>query len=53
MEYEAAEVLARGLLAEHGLLEWHFGWNRRKRALGLCRYLERRIELSHHFVREN
>jgi predicted SprT family Zn-dependent metalloprotease len=53
MEYAAAEVLARGLIAEHGLVEWHFGWNRRKRALGLCRYRERRIELSHHFVREN
>jgi predicted SprT family Zn-dependent metalloprotease len=53
MEYLAAETLARQLIAQHGLIEWHFGWNRRKRALGLCRYRDRRIELSHHFVRAN
>jgi len=29
---------------------WRFGFNRRKRSLGLCRYTEQRIELSAHFV---
>ena len=46
-----AEDLAQRLLCEHGLAEWQFGFNRRKRSLGLCRYALRRIELSAHFVR--
>jgi predicted SprT family Zn-dependent metalloprotease len=53
MEFVAAEQLARQLLAAHGLSEWSFAWNRRKRSLGLCRYHERRIELSAHFVAYN
>ena len=53
MDYQAAQSIAITLLAEHGLREWHFGWNRRKRSLGLCRYRERRIELSMYFVRDN
>ena len=32
---------------------WRFAWNRRKRSLGLCRYREKRIELSLHFVMAN
>lgn len=52
---DGAEVrkMAEGLLAAHGLAEWKFGWNRRKRALGLCRYHLKRIELSVHFVVAN
>jgi predicted SprT family Zn-dependent metalloprotease len=53
MDFLTAEHLARDLLRAHGLLNWTFGWNRRKRALGLCRYRERRIELSVHFVQAN
>jgi len=53
MDFEAAENLAHQFLSQYGLVEWSFGWNRRKRALGLCRYRERRIELSVHFVRHN
>jgi predicted SprT family Zn-dependent metalloprotease len=45
-----AEELARRLMKRHGLEDWEFGFNRRQRSLGLCRYVERRIELSTHFV---
>ena len=37
----------------HGLHEWSFAYNRRKRALGFCFYEPRRIELSIHFVEHN
>lgn len=50
--HDAAE-LARRLMAAHGLTDWSFGFNRRKRGLGLCIYDSRRIELSIHFVVRN
>ena len=50
MQLTDAEGLARRLMGRHGLRGWEFGFNRRKRSLGLCRYTERRIELSTHFV---
>jgi predicted SprT family Zn-dependent metalloprotease len=53
MEFQAAAQMAREAMTQFGLAEWAFGWNRRKRSLGLCRYRERRIELSAHFVRAN
>ena len=53
MDFSAAALMARELMTYFGLHEWTFGWNRRKRSLGLCRYRERRIELSAHFVRAN
>src|ERR1039458_1461278 len=53
MEFGEVERVGRELIAAHGLVEWGFGWNWRKRALGLCRYRERRIELSRDFVRAN
>ncbi|MGN6367343.1 MAG: SprT family zinc-dependent metalloprotease [Phycisphaerae bacterium] len=53
MEMLDAERLASELMRAHGVGDWAFGWNRRKRALGLCRYQQRRIELSAHFVRVN
>ncbi len=53
MELQQAEKLALELMQMHGVEHWTFAWNRRKRALGLCRYTQRRIELSIHFVREN
>ena len=49
----AARDLARELMARHGLHGWSFGFNRRKRALGLCRYGARAIELSIHLVDRN
>jgi predicted SprT family Zn-dependent metalloprotease len=53
MEMSHAERLASELMRMHGVGDWSFAWNRRKRALGLCRYQQRRIELSAHFVRDN
>ena len=53
MEFGEAAGMARELMGRFGLSDWAFGWNRRKRSLGLCRYREKRIELSGHFVRAN
>ena len=44
---EAIEALASSLLARH-LPQWSFSFNRQRRTLGLCRYREKRIELSQH-----
>jgi len=49
----AAEALARSLLSSHGLDTWSFTFNRSKTNMGLCRYAERLIELSLHFVERN
>src|SRR3954469_8503976 len=62
MQLDDAARMARELMGEFGLngsglfgwgATWEFGWNRRKRSLGLCRYRERRMELSVHFVTAN
>jgi predicted SprT family Zn-dependent metalloprotease len=45
--------LALELMACHGLTGWTFGFNRRKRSMGLCRYALRTIELSIHLVQRN
>ncbi len=47
MDLDTAETLARQELDRFPrLAAWSFGWNRRRRAHGLCRYDQRRIELS-------
>jgi predicted SprT family Zn-dependent metalloprotease len=48
-----AARLARELLEAHGLSDWGFAFNGRKRAMGLCHYQRKRIELSRHFVWAN
>ena len=53
MEFAEAEMLGRELMRLFGVGDWSFGWNWRKRALGLCRYRERKIELSRWFVKAN
>jgi len=59
MELVEAAGMARALISDFGLngtlftAGWQFGWNRRKRSLGLCRYHEKRIELSTYFVGAN
>jgi predicted SprT family Zn-dependent metalloprotease len=45
-----ARRLALGLMAQHGLHDWHFAFNRRKRCMGLCRHATRSIELSIYLV---
>jgi predicted SprT family Zn-dependent metalloprotease len=49
----ATQSLALQLMAQHGLADWSFGFNRRKRTLGLCWYRRQRIELSLHFTLAN
>ena len=46
MNLAAARHLALSLLAEHGLRDWTFAFNRRKRAFGLCDCSRRTIYLS-------
>ncbi|KAA6184398.1 SprT family zinc-dependent metalloprotease [Thiohalocapsa marina] len=47
MNLDRAEALARRELRRFSqLADWSFGWNRRLRAHGLCRFDLRRIELS-------
>ncbi len=46
----AVAQLARELLDTHGLPDWSFAFNRRKTQLGLCREVDRSIQLSVHFV---
>ena len=45
--------MAQELMARHGLKGWKFAFNRRKRALGLCRYGTKAIELSVYLVDAN
>jgi predicted SprT family Zn-dependent metalloprotease len=49
----AVRNLALELMARHGLEGWKFAFNRRKRALGLCRYGTKAIELSVYLVDAN
>ncbi len=51
--FETVADYAQALLTHHGLTGWTFAWNRRKTAMGLCRYQDRRIELSAYFVARN
>jgi len=45
--------LALERMAQHGLHDWMFAFNRRKRSMGLCRYAEKTIELSIYLVDRN
>lgn len=46
-------TLALALLAQHGLHDWRFSFNRRKRSLGMCQFSEKIIALSIHLVDRN
>lgn len=50
-----AQQLAIDLMTRHGLLakRWSFRFNHAKRMLGVCKFHEKRIELSRHFVEAN
>ena len=45
--------LGYDLLAKHGLTGWHFGFNRRKRSLGVCLFEQCTIELSVYLILRN
>lgn len=55
MDLPTAGQLAQTLMAEHGLTAagWTFRFNQRKRALGLCNFTARRVELSAPFTVRN
>lgn len=46
MDINKAENLANTLIRTHLDASWHFRWNTRKSAFGLCHYGRRSIELS-------
>ncbi|KUG51986.1 hypothetical protein AVL62_08645 [Serinicoccus chungangensis] len=46
MELDEAGALARGLMREHGLAGWGFGFDRAKVRAGACHWTDRRITLS-------
>lgn len=48
-----AEKLAVQLIKKHGLKNWTYSTNSRKRTLGLCFSHEKRIELSVYFIEHN
>lgn len=48
-----ATYLAEELMRRHGLIDWTFALNTRKRTLGICYETSRRIELSIRFVEHN
>ncbi|MEM9417780.1 MAG: SprT-like domain-containing protein, partial [Planctomycetota bacterium] len=55
MDLPSAGQLAQSLMHTHGLVAdgWTFRFNQRKRALGLCNFTTKRIELSAPFVARN
>lgn len=48
-----AQQLALQLMKAHGLHDWRFQFNRRKKTMGLCVYTRRTIELSIYYVERN
>ena len=46
MNLQEAEKLAVDLLHEHGLLDWHFKFDKAKRRFGCCNYTHKTISLS-------
>jgi predicted SprT family Zn-dependent metalloprotease len=53
MQFRQVRDLAVELLTVHGLRDWSFAFNWRKRSMGLCVFPHRRIELSVYFVERN
>lgn len=50
---QRVEKTAYLLLAKHGLNDWSFVFNRRRRAMGYCYSCSKTVELSIHFVERN
>ena len=47
------EILARSLMAEHGLTDWTFKWDRSVNRLGNCNHTDRTISLGVPYVEAN
>lgn len=53
MRQQDAALLARSLMAQHGLTGWTFGWSRAKTICGQTIYSRHTIELSAYYVAHN
>jgi hypothetical protein len=53
MDTAEAQLLAEGLMVEHGLDGWTFQWSKSRRTFGDCHYSNKRIRLSRPFVELN
>ena len=53
MELKALVDAAAARFAEHGLVGWVFGLSDSKRQLGVCKYRQKRIEISEYYARHN
>ncbi|MEM7079871.1 MAG: SprT-like domain-containing protein [Pseudomonadota bacterium] len=53
MELEDAQALAARLFDQYALTGWHFAFDHSRQRLGCCRFEDRTISLSRHFVRAN
>ena len=53
MNLREARALARQLLAQHGLTDWHFAFDNSKLQFGVCRWTKRTIGLSRQLIRLN
>lgn len=53
MRQQDAHLLARSLMAQHGLTDWTFGWSRAKTICGQTNYTRRTIVLSTYYVSHN
>lgn len=53
MELEQLSATAVAKLAEHGLVGWTFALAGAKRRLGVCKYRQKRIEISEYYARNN
>ena len=54
MDLEKAQGLAIYLMYDHGLpIEWKFRWHNKKRSLGSCSYIKKRIYLAKWYTKLN
>ena len=54
MDLEKAQGLAIYLMYDHGLpIEWKFRWHNKKRSLGTCSYVKKRIYLAKWYTKLN
>jgi len=53
MDVKELEAVAARELAKHGLQGWTFALGTTKRRLGVCKYVQRRIEIAEYFARNS
>ncbi len=53
MDLKALAAVASEQLAAHGLVGWTFALSDSKRRLGVCKYLQKRIEIGRYYAHHN